>query len=173
MIRAEEPGDRDAIRMVVAAAFDSPSEASLVEAIRDSPEYLPELSLVAVLDGHVAGHVMISYAALTMAAQKHRVAMLSPLAVAPGLQGQGIGSALVRAVTGRADERGEPLVVLEGSPVFYGRLGFEPAQRYGIRIDLPAWAPSEAAQVLRLSRYEPSWRGQVVYPAAFDQVQHR
>jgi putative acetyltransferase len=76
----------------------------------------------------------------------------------------------VRAVAAAADDRGEPLVVLEGSPVFYGRLGFEHALPYGIEITLPSWAPPEAAQVLRLRSYDPALRGRVVYPPAFDAV---
>jgi putative acetyltransferase len=90
--------------------------------------------------------------------------------VAPELQRGGIGSALVHEVTARADGRGEPLVVLEGNPAFYGRLGFEYAVLHGIHITLPSWAPPEAAQVMRLRNYDPSIRGQVVYPPAFDDV---
>jgi predicted N-acetyltransferase YhbS/inosine-uridine nucleoside N-ribohydrolase len=166
-IRAEEPVDRDAIGEVVAAAFGSPVEARLVEAIRASSNFVPELSLVAELDGRVVGHVMISYAALHDGHRDHRIATLSPLAVAPELHGRGIGTALVRAVTARADALGEPLVVLEGSPVYYGRFGFEHSVPHGIEIALPSWAPAEAAQVLRLGRYDPSLRGRVVYPPAF------
>jgi putative acetyltransferase len=58
--------------------------------------------------------------------------------------------------------------VLEGSPVYYGRFGFEPSADYGIHLPLPDWAPPEAAQVLRLRNYDPSIRGHVVYPPAFD-----
>lgn len=172
-IRVEGPGDEPAIAEVVAAAFGSKAEARLVEAIRGSPHYVPELSLVAERDGRVVGHVMISAAALRDGEARQRIATLSPLAVAPDEQGHGIGSALVRAVTAVAETRGEPLVVLEGSPSFYGRLGFEPAPAHGIEIDLPSWAPSEAAQVLLLSRYDRSIRGRVVYPPAFaDAIDH-
>ena len=62
------------------------------------------------------------------------------------------------------------MVVLEGSPVFYGRLGFEYSVPQGIEMKLPTWAPPEAAQVLRLSTYDSSMRGQVVYPSAFDEI---
>jgi putative acetyltransferase len=62
------------------------------------------------------------------------------------------------------------MVVLEGAPSYYGRFGFEPATAHGIHIDLPAWAPPEAAQVLRLAAYDPDWRGRIVYPPAFDDV---
>ena len=90
--------------------------------------------------------------------------MLSPLAVDPAFQRRGIGSALVRKVTDEADALHEPPMVLEGSLKFYGRLGFEPSLLYGIEITLPSWAPPTAAQVLRLSNYDPSIRGHVEYP---------
>lgn len=170
VIRAEHPEDHEAIGGVVAAAFQSSAEARLVEAIRASPNFLPELSLVAEIDGQIVGHVMISYVALHDGEVQRRVASLSPLAVLPEFQRRGIGAMLVREVVARAERRGEPLVVLEGDPRFYGRLGFEPATRYGIEFTLPSWAPPEAAQVLRLAGYDRPIRGRVVYPPAFDVV---
>lgn len=169
-IRAEQPHDYEAIGSVVAAAFGSPAEARLVESIRASPHYVPELSLVAALDGRIVGHVMISFTALEDGTTERWISQLSPLAVAPDVHGQGIGSALVREVCALADGRGEPVVVLEGSPAYYGRFGFEPSVTHGIELPLPSWAPSEAAQVLRLTSYDPSIRGRVVYPLAFDGV---
>jgi len=169
-IRAEQSRDRDAIADVVTAAFASSREARLVEAIRASPYFVPELSLVAETQGGVVGHVIVSFVDLHDADAQHRVASLSPLAVGPDYQRRGIGSELVREVTARTDARGEPMVILEGSPTFYGRLGFEHSVPHGIRFSLPSWAPPEAAQVLLLRNYDPSIRGRVVYPPAFDDV---
>ena len=169
-IRAERPGDRDAIAAVVAGAFGSPAEARLVDAIRASANFVPGWSLVAEADGQVVGHVMASYVGLRDGDDERRVPSLSPLAVAPGAQGQGIGAMLVRAVTDAVDAAGEPLIVLEGSPAYYGRLGFEHSVPHGIRITLPGWAPPEAAQIRRLHAYDASIRGQIVYPPAFDDV---
>ena|SRR5438132_8185114 len=169
-IRSEEPKDAAAISKIVTTAFGSPTEARLVEAIRASAHFVPELSLVAEVDRHVVGHVMVSHVWLHEGDTRHRVTSLSPLAVAPDLQGRGIGSELVRRVTARADDRGEPLVVLEGSPAFYGRLGFEHSEPLGIEVALPSWAPPEAAQVLRLQSHDPAIRGRLVYPPAFDVV---
>ena len=156
---------------MVAAAFASEGEADLVEAIRASPEYRPALSLVAAVDGEVVGHVMLSVAVLLHDQGERPILMLSPLAVAPPHQSQGVGGALVRAAVALADEQGEPLVVLEGSPGYYGRLGFEAAAALGLELPLPDWAPPEAAQVITLRAYDPedpTLRGVVVYPAAFD-----
>jgi hypothetical protein len=101
---------------------------------------------------------------------QRQIANLSPLGVVPEFQRRGIGTALVQEVTARADSRGESLVVLEGKPEFYGRLGFEHSVPCGIHIALLSWARPEAAQVLRLSNYDPSIRGHVSYPPAFDEV---
>lgn len=189
VIRPETAGDAPAIYDLVAAAFGSEAEAQLVEAIRASPEYHAGMALVAVVRGgsgadrrgggagsrhqtrdEVVGHVMISGAALHEGEREHRVVTLSPLAVAPHAQGRGVGSLLVRAVTERADRAGEPLVLLEGDPRYYGRFGFEHAAPYGIEFTLPSWAAPEAAQVLRLRAYDARIRGRVVYPPAFDGV---
>ena len=170
-IRPESPDDGDAIRHLVAAAFGRDGEAELVERIRASPEYVPEMALVAEVGGEVVGHVMVSHAVIRNDGGDRRISMLSPLAVHPEHQRSGIGSALVRASLSVADSLGEPLVVLEGDPAYYGRLGFEQSTGYGIEIRLPDWAPPEAAQVVRLSSFDPddpALRGTVVYPAAFD-----
>ena len=170
-IRAEVPEDFDAIRRLVSAAFGSDVEADLVDRIRASPEYVADMALVAEVDGEAVGHVMVSAAKLRHASGERAISMLSPLAVRPDRQRQGVGAALVEAVLAVADERGEPLVVVEGDPAYYSRFGFEHSLLHGIEIDLPDWAPPEAAQVKRLAAFDSTdstLRGTVVYPPAFD-----
>lgn len=83
-------GDADRARRaeIVRVAFGSEVEVDLVEAIRRSPGYLPDLSLVAEADGVVVGHAMVSHALVEGGSREHRVATLSPLAVAPDRQRQ-------------------------------------------------------------------------------------
>lgn len=170
-IRPESTDDHGPIRTVVTAAFDSAAEAELVDRIRASPEFVPEMALVAEDGDRIIGHVMISRARLRNDSGERQISMLSPLAVDPECQRRGIGSALVRAALDEAEALGEPLVILEGSPAYYGRFGFEHAARYGIEIHLPDWAPPEAAQVKPLTSFDlndPALQGTVIYPAAFD-----
>lgn len=172
IIRTEKPTDFGRIKELVTEAFrdEGRNVATLVEAIRDSENYRPDLSLVAERVGRVIGHVMLSYTQLEDEDSRHRVLTLSPLAVDPEYQGQGVGGALVKAATQLADKQGEPLVILEGSPKYYPRFGFKYSVPYGISIDLPSWAPAEAAMILPLSHYDDTIKGKLVYPPAFDVV---
>jgi len=171
LIRREIESDYPAIASVVKAAFRSDDEAQLVSAIRASENRIPELSLVAADDHSIVGHVMVSWGTLRDGSKDHRVAILAPLAVLPSRQREGIGTRLVETVAAAADQRGEPLLLVQGDPRFYGRVGFEPAAPYGISQPLPEWAAPEASQLLRLSSYRSSLRGDVIYSPAFDVVE--
>jgi putative acetyltransferase len=168
VVEAEQPADHDAIGEVVGRAFaHHPEVAGMVAAIRASRRYRREFALVARVHSALVGFVMLSGTDLVYdAGSRREVLTLTPLAVLPEYERRGIGSALVRAGLEEADQRGEPLVVLEGSPRFYGRLGFEPAAAHGLSITLPDWAPPEAAQVCRLASYDARFRGRIDYPPA-------
>ena len=169
VIEPERAADHAAVRAVVGTAFaHHPEVVDLVELIRASPHYVPHFALVARVEGEVAGFGMISGAPLVAVdGTQHGVLTLSPLAVTPARQGSGIGAALVRACLAAADDAGAGLVLLEGSPTYYGRLGFTPAAEAGITVPLPDGVPTDAAQIYRLANYDPSVRGRMVYPRAF------
>jgi putative acetyltransferase len=110
---------------------------------------------------------MLSYVELRDDSTSHRVLTLSPVSVEPKAQGKGLGSSLIRRVLNLADEDGQPLVCLEGSPDFYGRLGFTDSREFGIHFEVPDWAPPNAGQVYELSNYDSAIKGTVAYPPAF------
>ncbi|MFC6018100.1 GNAT family N-acetyltransferase [Plantactinospora solaniradicis] len=166
-LRIEQTRDFDAVGSVHKAAFGGDhggTVARLVDALRrDDPTVL---SLVSEEADGVVGHVMFSRALLDAPRRLVAVQSLSPLAVAPEWQRGGIGSALVRAGLQQLDERGVPLVFLEGDPRYYSRLGFSPAVEYDFRkpsLRIPDWA----FQVVRLSAYEPWMTGTFVYSNTF------
>jgi putative acetyltransferase len=163
-IRPEAKEDYEAVAEVTAAAFGQDDEARLVEAIRASAEYVPELSLVAEDEGRIVGHVMYSYS--TLEGSDARLLQLSPLSVVPDRQGEGIGAALTRESLRLADERGEPLVLVLGHPTYYPRFGFRRASTLGLEAPNPDW-PDEAFMAAPLGAYDPSLRGRVTFAPAF------
>lgn len=166
-LRTEEAADSAAIDAVVRAAFPRhPDEVSLlVERIRASEHYVPELALLAEDDSGVIGHVMLSWVGVE-SALRSTILCLSPMSVRPDRQLQGVGSALIRDVLGRAEALDEPAVVLEGIPGYYPRFGFERASTLGFLPPSPA-VPDDAFMVKRLAGYEAGLAGRIVYPEAF------
>lgn len=165
-IRVELPADHAAVDDLVEEAFNDPSVKRLVQLIRASEHWLPELSLVAERDGELVGHVLFSSVDLVTEMGTDRILLLSPLAVRPSAQEKGIARALVEAGIVAADRTGYGVVVLEGDPKLYRRFGFRPATALGIerpseRIPEPAW------QAHPLAAYHAGLRGRVSYPSAF------
>ena len=58
IIRRERPADHDAVRALHEAAFGRDVEARLLDELREDVGFLPHLSLVAVDDDVVGGHVI-------------------------------------------------------------------------------------------------------------------
>jgi len=165
IVRPETPSDYEAIEELLRTAFGGEDEPQLVRSLRASDGYVPDLALVAVEDGKVVGHIVFSYVTLK-GDEEFRVLALAPMAVTPELQRSGIGGALVEAGLERADDRGEPLVIVVGHPTYYPRFGFESARRYGIEPP-SADFPDDAFMMRRLSGYSERHCGRVAYPPAF------
>ena len=145
-IRAEQPQDADAIRAVNDHAFGQPEEGVIVNKLREKCENL--LSLVAVLDDCVVGHILFSPVTLESGGKTIEGIGLAPMAVLPEYQRQGIGSQLVRAGIEKLKEAGCPFIIVLGHAEYYPRFGFEPASRHGIRSE---WSvPDEVFMILAL-----------------------
>jgi putative acetyltransferase len=171
-IRPERPEDYAAIHEVNLAAFGEEGESLLIEKIRQSEDFIPGLSLVAVYDGQVVGHILFSLIRVAVPGRPDReqaILSLAPMAVLPEFQGRGIGSAMVRRGLEIARELGHKAVVVVGHPDYYPRFGFSPARAKGLEAPFPV--PDEAFMALEL---EPDGleglTGMLVYPSAFDEL---
>jgi len=145
IVRVEVSSDHAAVRKINEAAFDSPDEANLVDALRLQAD--PHISLVAEDDNSVIGHIMFS-PVLLPGHEGMRIMGLGPMAVERAKQTQGAGSALVRAGLEQCKTLGEACVVVLGHPEYYPRFGFEPASRFNLACEYDV--PDEAFMAMEL-----------------------
>lgn len=166
LIRPENNDDHAAIHDVVAAAFETPAEARLVDALRDQAR--PILSLVAELDRHIVGHILFSPVTL----DDHPdipIMGLAPMAVAPAHQRKGIGKALVNASLHQLRETPCAAVVVLGHPEYYPRFGFVPAPRF--RLKCAYDVPDDVFMAMELHAGAlDGIQGLISYHAAFSEV---
>jgi putative acetyltransferase len=137
MIRTEQPGDQASIYDVNSRAFhrsEQPGpvpEAELVDRLRQAGAVT--LSLVAVEEGQIVGHILFSAGNIHTADSAVPVTALAPMAVLPEFQNKGIGSQLVREGLDRLRLAGFDSVLVLGHVNFYPRFGFVPAfSTYGV-----------------------------------------
>ncbi|MGW4645466.1 GNAT family N-acetyltransferase [Kitasatospora sp. NPDC004289] len=161
--RAETPSDVPAVRAINLAAFDTPGEADLVDALRADPTaWIDGLSLVAVdEEDRPVGHALLTRCHI----DGTPALALAPCAVLPSHQRTGAGAAAIRAALRAAAALGERHVVVLGHPTYYPRFGFERASQHGIKLSIEV--PDEALMALALTPGDPLPSGLVRYPAAF------
>ncbi|MFE6905806.1 GNAT family N-acetyltransferase [Streptomyces erythrochromogenes] len=170
LIRRETPADLAAVRAVTIASSYKPHEEEPVEVIlRDSlqkgEDWIPALSLVAEgVDGAIIGHALSTWGRIGTTP----VPNLSLLGVHGDHRRRGVGAALVHATLAAADALDAPMVVVLGDPDFYGRFGFCPSTDFGIVGEEPAWG--HMFQIRTLAAYDPSVRGEFIYPEAFRSI---
>ncbi|MGO1069356.1 GNAT family N-acetyltransferase [Lysobacter sp. CA199] len=161
-IEIEQAAHRAQIHAITRAAFGGDDEADLVERLRE--EGWVRLSLVAVEDEEVVGHVLFTALPVIVDGRTVDALCLAPVSVRPDYQRSGVGSMLIRDALARLADSGFEAVIVLGHPAYYPRFGFSAA----LAAKLAAPFSGEAFMALEL--VEGALRGQsgrVRYPAAF------
>lgn len=168
-IRPENSEDIASINELTILAFEGEDEVKLVKAIRASDFFIPELSLVAVEDDHVVGHILFSPITIESSEKSEDALALAPMAVLPDFQNKGIGTKLVKHGLAACTKLGYTIVIVVGHPGYYLRFGFTPARAYGI--EAPFEVPDDAFMALELVPDAlKDVRGVVKYSPAFESV---
>jgi len=160
-IRPERPGDAAAVREVNRLAFGQEDEAALVDSLRNGGHAV--VSLVADDGGNIVGHILFSRLIIEAGDRTIEAAALAPMAVLPGRQREGIGSALVRAGLEACRKAGIAAVVVLGHPDYYPRFGFSAAAARGL--DCPFPGAGDAFMALELTPGSLDLRGGAVHYA--------
>lgn len=183
-IRPERPADFPAIHELVRLAFATAEHSDgdehfFVDRLRASPDYIPELALVAeevegygesreggedggaTATGRLVGHIMFT----TVQVGTKTVLSLAPLSILPGHQSKGVGTALVRHGHELARALGWEFVILVGHAAYYPRFGYKPAAAFGTLA--PFDVPAECFMVINLQGGPEHLPGMAEYASYF------
>jgi len=169
IIRQEEKQDYKAIHKVNELAFGGRGEADLIDDLRKTESFIPELSLVAIQNEEVIGHILFSQIVIKSKKRSTSALALAPMAVHPEFQNKGVGSKLVLRGLEDCRRLGHEIVVLIGHPGYYPRFGFLPARDRGLEVPFPV--PDEAFMVLELVPGAlKKAKGEIIYPCPFQKM---
>lgn len=166
LIRKEEPKDYEIIYSVVKDAFGSAehsdgNEQDLVNALRKGEAFIPDLSLVAEIDGKIVGHIMFTRAEVGEAT----VLVLAPLSVLPEYQRKGIGLSLIKEGHKIANRLGYEYSIVLGSQSYYSKTGYLPADKFGIKPSFDV--PSENFMACKIKKDASDIHGIIKYAKEF------
>lgn len=164
-LRQSSRNDLPAIEALARAAFgdaDGPEIGALIGALLADPTARPLVSLVAVSDDRVVGHVLFTAVQLDGGDDTLTASILAPLAVQPDYQNRGIGGRLIQAGLEQLKQLDVALVFVLGHPGYYPRYGFSPAGIAGFEAPYPI-APENA----------DAWMVQALRPGILGRVSGR
>lgn len=148
----ESPDDCWEVEYLLDLAFGQGRRSLSSYRLRESVDPVRDLCFVAREDaGFVSGS--IRYWPITIGNERFDALLLGPIAVHPIMQGEGLGSLLIRHSLRVAVEMGWERVVLVGDESYYGRFGF----RKTGRLEFPA--PTDPARILAMSLVAGSFDG--------------
>ncbi|MFD0675574.1 MULTISPECIES: GNAT family N-acetyltransferase [unclassified Paenibacillus] len=139
IIRTETKDDYSQVYELNDKAFGNrDNESKLIEQIRLSEQFIPELSIVAEADKQIIGHILLSRAKVVDQVndqlKEYDVIVLAPIAVSPDYQKQGVGTQLMMEGMKRTKQLNYSIILLIGHPAYYPKFGFKPARNYGIEL---------------------------------------
>lgn len=162
-VRDEHAEDIPVVHELNVLAFETETEANLVDILRESAG--PIISLVAIEDETIVGHILFTPVELN-GRSSLKIMGLAPMAVAPERQRSGIGSALINEGLNRCGELGAGAVVVLGHPAYYPKFGFVPASTTNINCEYDV--PDDVFMVLELTAdYLSAVNGTIKYHEAF------
>lgn len=171
LIRQEIQSDRATINDIVQNAFaeleiSDQTEHLLVQRLRKSKEFIPELSLVAIVNEKLVGHIILTPIKIKNEKVTTPSLALAPVSVLPKMQRKGIGSALIKSAHQIAIDLGHTSIILIGHEDYYPRFGYLQANEFGI--NFPFEVPHQNGFVIELVIDSLcDVKGTVTYPPSF------
>ena len=170
-IRQEVLSDYPIVFDLVEQAFrnemiSDKKEQFLVERLRKSDGFIPELSIVAEVNQKIVGYILLTKIIIETNPESETSLALAPVAVLPTFQKKGIGGRLIEEAHRIAKELGYESVILLGHENYYPKFGYQPLHHYDL--SLPFEAPKENCMAIELVPDAlKNKKGKVIYPREF------
>lgn len=170
-IRQEVKSDYPIVFDLVEQAFrnemmSDKKEQLLVERLRKSDGFIPELSLVAVASNKIVGYILLTKIVIQTNTESITSLALAPVAVLPAFQKNGIGGRLIEEAHRIAKELSYQSVILLGHENYYPKFGYRLLNEFNIT--LPFEAPKENCMAIELVNDAlKNKEGKVIYPKQF------
>lgn len=171
-IRQEQLHDHAIVSQLIEEAFrdeiySDKREQFLVARLRNTEGFIPDLSLVAEVEGRIAAYILLTAIKIISTHEEIPSLALAPVAVLPVFQGKGLGTALIEKAHGIAKDLGYQSVIVLGHEKYYPKFGYQPLHHFNL--SLPFAAPPQNCMAIELApgALKGTEDGKVVYPAAF------
>ncbi|KPB05959.1 GNAT family N-acetyltransferase [Bacillus sp. CHD6a] len=149
------------------AEYSDQKEHFLVQRLRKSEAFIPELSLVAVDENkEIVGHILLTRIKIVDQNEENASLALAPVSVATAYQRKGVGSTLIREAIQKASELGYTSIIVLGHKDYYPKFGFKRADLWDISAPFPVASDSFMALELEEGALQHV-KGMVVYPKEF------
>jgi len=167
-IRQETPQDFQAIYEINQLAFGEVGESKLIEKIRKSENFIPELSLVAEQNNQIIGHILFSKIKI-IGKKSYPSLALAPMCVHPNFQKKRIGSQLTTIGLQIAQRLNFEHIIVLGHKNYYPKFGFQKAAKWNIQC--PFEGPRDYFMAIELVEGSlENKSGLVEYPPAFHEM---
>lgn len=170
-IRQEVQADYPIVFDLIEKAFrneviSNHREQFLVERLRKSVSFKPELSLVATVEQEIVGYILLTKIRIETNSKNITSLALAPVAVLPVFQKKGIGGQLIEEAHRMAKELGYESVIVLGHEKYYPKFGYKLLNEFNIT--LPFDAPKENCMAIELIPDAlKNKAGSVIYPKEF------
>ena len=154
-IRKEKKEDYKITEEVVKEVFaneeySDQSEHRLVASLRNSDEFIPDLSLVALHKDKIIGHILLSKIFIVKGEKSIESLALAPISVLPNYQNKGVGQSLIQRSLEIAEELNFDSVIVMGHSEYYPKFGFKKASNWCIQA--PFEVPDEFLMAIELKK---------------------
>jgi len=169
-IRQENEADYNNVYELNLLSFNEKEEGDLVNLLRKTEKFIPQLSLVALLSDEVVGHILFTkIKIIDNNNNEYESLALAPMSVLPKYQKKGIGGKLINKGLDIATKLNFTSVIVLGHEQYYPKFGFVPTKKWNIKP--PFEVPTNAFMGIELVKNSlKNISGTVKYPKEFDDV---